>query len=790
MSGFVPFGGFDGYLYQRTNRAAQQSLALSLETAATTAALDDFRARIATIDNAAALVENEGLLRTALEAFGLGDAKPEKSFVLAALTADPADEQAFLARFGDSAWRELNKTFGFGAFGLGRTGEPGFGDAIVARRRMIALDAAIGATDPSLRRALTFDRVVADLASVGFTDPRDAWRLALADDETRRVFQIALGLDARFQTAAPEARVQMAIDGWRRFDPAGTGLLSSLSDADARDDLLRRFFANDRSLGFAAAPAARPGLSGFLELDRARDTAQPLFDRAVRNDPDFRAFRAAIARVEDAVGVLSITQTAANAARADAFVKDDALMRFTLKAFGLGDRAPTAEFMRQVLLSDPDDADGFAARQGDARWVEIARAFGFGAEGGSRIATFGFAERFMDRAAVARFEEAASAGDATMRQALLGDRTLETLATADLSEDARWRRAMTNGATAFLLTEALGLTESLRGSAAEDRIAAVREAAEDRWGVRRFADFADGFARQSPLRDFFAARAGDETAPGGLAQPIIPIGGGAGWAFLQRTMDDQKASFLNGFSVRQEMAYFAANIGGVRTAQDLVDDRRLLAVALQAFGLQDELGKTGFVLRVLEGGTEARDAPANRIPDARWREMARAFGFGDGKGAQTGVEGFADAILLRHGDRAFEIAVGETDQTMRVALNFDRTAQELARAGLSERGVWFRLLGDPATRSFIETAFNLPREFAQIDVDQQVQTLIDRTRSAFGAGALDLADPELRARFTDRYFALDSIRSFNAAASAGQNALALLQAVGPVGGGGLLSARA
>jgi hypothetical protein len=349
---------------------------------------------------------------------------------------------------------------------------------------------------------------------------------------------------------------------------------------------------------------------------------------------------------------------------------------------------------------------------------------------------------------------------------------------------------MGNTATAFLLTEALGLTQTLRDAAPDERVAAVRAAAEDRWDLRRFSGFADEAARQTALRAFFEARAATETPPGGLAQPIIPIGGNAGWAFLQRTMDEQKTSFLNGSAIRAEMKYFAANIGAVRTAQELVDDRRLLAVTLQAFGLQDEIDKTAFVLRVLEGGSETRSAPANRIPDARWRELAGALGFGDGKGVQTGVEGFAETILSRYGERAFEIAVGEADQSMRVALNFDRTAQELTRAGISERGVWFRLLGDPATRSFVETAFNLPREFAQIDVDQQVEVLIDRTRSAFGAGVLDLADPEFRARFTDRYFALDSIRSFNAAASAGQNALSLLQAVGPVGGGGLLSARA
>ncbi len=48
------------------------------------------------------------------------------------------------------------------------------------------------------------------------------------------------------------------------------------------------------------------------------------------------------------------------------------------------------------------------------------------------------------------------------------------------------------------------------------------------------------------------------------------------------------------------MAYFEANIGKVETAADLVGDRRLLKVALGAFGMDGEIDKRAFLRKVLE----------------------------------------------------------------------------------------------------------------------------------------------------------------------------------------------
>src|SRR5690606_39015084 len=87
-------------------------------------------------------------------------------------------------------------------------------------------------------------------------------------------------------------------------------------------------------------------------------------------------------------------------------------------------------------------------------------------------------------------------------------------------------------------------------------------------------------------------------------QPTIPMGGLAGWRFLERTAAAQRAAFERGPELARDIAYFQERIAAVGSAEELVADRRLLKVALGAFGLEDEIDKKAFVRKVLEGGTD------------------------------------------------------------------------------------------------------------------------------------------------------------------------------------------
>ena len=63
-----------------------------------------------------------------------------------------------------------------------------------------------------------------------------------------------------------------------------------------------------------------------------------------------------------------------------------------------------------------------------------------------------------------------------------------------------------------------------------------------------------------------------------MFQPVIPLGGFAGWRFLERTLDTQMSAFTESPAVKRGSDYFKEKIGQISSAKELVEDRQLLEV--------------------------------------------------------------------------------------------------------------------------------------------------------------------------------------------------------------------
>ncbi|MEI4485029.1 DUF1217 domain-containing protein [Frigidibacter sp. MR17.14] len=215
-------------------------------------------------------------------------------------------------------------------------------------------------------------------------------------------------------------------------------------------------------------------------------------------------------------------------------------------------------------------------------------------------------------------------------------------------------------------------------------------------------------------------------------QPIVPIGGFAGWAMLNRTMTSQKQAFAASGEPARNVAAFKERIASVTSAEALVKDRQLLSVALGAFGLQDDINNKFFITKALSDGTTDASDLANRVSNKAYLSMAQAFGFGDGT-VHTADAGFADQIAQAYLDRQFEVAVGDSNESFRFALNAQRELPALADKTSSDTTKWYTVLGSPPLRKVFESAFGLPAAFGAIDVDLQVETLRDRADSYLGS---------------------------------------------------------
>lgn len=262
-------------------------------------------------------------------------------------------------------------------------------------------------------------------------------------------------------------------------------------------------------------------------------------------------------------------------------------------------------------------------------------------------------------------------------------------------------------------------------------------------------------------------------------QPVIPGQGLAGWHFLQRTYDAQFSAFNTSPLLDRDTSYFTEKIGSIFSAQELVGDRRLLTVALGAFGLSDDLNNRYFIQKVLEDGTGSSDALANKLADDRYKRLSDAFGFGPGDIPRTlDASGMSEIVSL-HRTQSFEVSVGEQDDTMRIALYAQRELDRLANDKMSEDAKWFSVMALPPLRKMFETALGLPTSFGQINIDKQLTIFQDRASRTIGKPTVSqFAEPEALKKLTDLYLAKSQIASFNASFSSGSNALALLQAAG------------
>lgn len=258
-------------------------------------------------------------------------------------------------------------------------------------------------------------------------------------------------------------------------------------------------------------------------------------------------------------------------------------------------------------------------------------------------------------------------------------------------------------------------------------------------------------------------------------QPILPSGGLVGWKFLQRSYDTQTEVFKASKVEARNTDYFAAQISNVTTAKDLVADRRLLSVALGAFGLDDDLDSRYFIERILDEGTLDPNALANKMSDSRYRDLAKAFGFDLGV-ANTKLSTFPAEIVERYHARQFEVAVGEQDETLRLALNARRELQALGNDDSSDRTRWFKIMGNEPLRKVVEGALGLPDSFSQLDLDRQMSVFVEKSERSLGLRSLDdLTDPEVLGKIIDRFIIRSEMNNFQSSTS-GSIALTLLQA--------------
>jgi len=262
-----------------------------------------------------------------------------------------------------------------------------------------------------------------------------------------------------------------------------------------------------------------------------------------------------------------------------------------------------------------------------------------------------------------------------------------------------------------------------------------------------------------------------------MFQPVLPMAGLPGWTMLNRTMEAQTSAFNAAPEITRDTEYFEANIATARTAEQLVSDRRLLRVALGTFGLEEDLNNRYLIRKVLEEGVADRTSLANSLSDDRYKQLSEAFGFGSAVfGPRTAEPGFGAEITAKFRARSFEVAVGNQDESLRLAMNAERELEDIGGDDATENARWYRILGTPPLRTVFETAFGLPAGFGQLDIERQLDEFKTAARDKLGVESMDdFTDAAAREKLIQTYLLRDQIKDISGQ-SPQSIALSLLQA--------------
>ncbi len=263
--------------------------------------------------------------------------------------------------------------------------------------------------------------------------------------------------------------------------------------------------------------------------------------------------------------------------------------------------------------------------------------------------------------------------------------------------------------------------------------------------------------------------------------PAIAIGGYAGLRVFEQSADRQRQAFEDNAVTQRSLEYLRENISSATTSQALVEDRRLLEVALAAFGLEEEIDKRAIIRRVLDDGVAERTAFANRLGDQRWRDFASFFSYATIEGAPVDDPAFLADLEARFLERSFEARVGDVEPDFRLALNFRREIQQIAASDTVDQNGWLQVLGRRPLRTVLDAAFGLPQEFGALDIDRQRAVYAERAESFFGSSSASVfQDPEKIEDAIRRYFAVNAASAGPGALTPGASSLSLFTpAAGP-----------
>ncbi|MEG4641658.1 DUF1217 domain-containing protein [Paracoccus sp. APAP_BH8] len=255
----------------------------------------------------------------------------------------------------------------------------------------------------------------------------------------------------------------------------------------------------------------------------------------------------------------------------------------------------------------------------------------------------------------------------------------------------------------------------------------------------------------------------------------VGSGGYWGWKILERTMVRQRSAFLQAHSMKVSRDYFRETIHNIKSAEDLVNDRKLFSIVLRAFGLDSDISNRFFIKKVLESDPADKASLVNKLADKRYADLNRGLALYASSQEKSVAVDTAE-IIDRYESRSFEKNIGERHAEIELALNAQREVLNIAISDASENAKWYRILASKPLRQVFEGAYGLGAGFASLSIDRQLSELKDETKKLTGDSSVSQFELRDKLEVVIRRFLLRGHLGVSSASSRYVNALALLRA--------------
>lgn len=167
--------------------------------------------------------------------------------------------------------------------------------------------------------------------------------------------------------------------------------------------------------------------------------------------------------------------------------------------------------------------------------------------------------------------------------------------------------------------------------------------------------------------------------------------------------------------VKREIDYYKANVGKIKSIDDLMKNDRIYRFAMKAYGLEDLAYAKAMIRKVLEGGVEDTKALANKLSDPRFKALATAFdfkAFGETATVTQAVEKDTVDAFVR---QELETNAGEQSEGVRLALYFQRKAASVTSP--------YGILADKALLKVYQTTFDISPMSSLQSIETQAATV-------------------------------------------------------------------